>query len=185
MATYNTRKIQDLPALHDDGHEAAFNDLLDRLCDAGVIVHHEYKSADQVTAANASDLATSKTLATALALAVVAHGADTDIHTTADAALVQAAAWSSAPSEPADLAEVGAVLNELKTDINLHVLQTDHHRGQVWGGLVTDGVLAGNVIATADYTSTQGEANTLANAIKAFLNAHAKSGAASIERVSS
>lgn len=180
-----TRRVQNTPGRRDEGIEAAFNGMVTALVDAGIVVHHDADAANLVATPDASSLATSKTLAKALALAVVAHGADTGAHTTADAAVVQAAAWASAPNEPADLAEVGGILNELKADLNLHVAQTDHHRGVVWGTVGGDGIVAVKAITTADYASTQGEANALANAIKAFLNNHIKAAAPSIELIDS
>lgn len=161
----------------------AVNEVIQTLCAAGKVAHHQYKSDDLITTTDATDLASSKTLAAALAVWVPAHGADTDIHTTADT-IAEASAWSSSPAEPADLTEVQNVLNELKTDINTHVAQTDHHRGSAWGDIVTDGVTAAHAIATADAT-TQGTANALANAIKAFCNLHIQAAASTIEIVDS
>lgn len=179
-----TRKAPDLPLEREAANRGAVNEVIQTLVDAGIVVHHQQKSADLITTPDASDLATSKTLAAALALAIPAHGADTDIHTTADA-IAQAAAWSSAPAEPADLAEVGAIANELKTDINTHVAQTDHHRGQPWGTVGGDGVVVAKAITTANFSSTQGEANALLNAIKAFFNNHVKAAASTIEVIDS
>ena len=178
-----TRKIPNLPGEFDTGCVAAINETIDALVAAGKIVHHQYKSDDLITTADASDLATSKTLDAALAVWIPAHGADTDIHTTADV-IAEAAAWASSPAEPADLTEVQNVLNELKSDINTHVAQTDHHRGSAWGDIVTNGVTAAHVIGTADATD-QSSANALANAIKAFCNLHMQAAISSLEVVDS
>lgn len=180
----HTRNVLYMPEFEAKNNREAINDLVGVLVDAGIVVHHQYKSDDVISTPDATDLATSKTLAAALALAIPAHGADTDVHTTADT-IAQAAAWSSAPAEPANLAEVGAIANELKTDINLHVAQTDHHRGQPWGTVGGDGVVVVKAITTANFASTQGEANALLNAIKAFLNNHMKAGAPSLVLVKS
>ena len=177
-----TRRIMNLPPRIDDGHDAALIDIVACLVEAGIAAHHAVGAL--VTTADASDLATSQALAAALGLAVPAHAADIEAHTTADAAVVQAAAWSSAPSVPADLAEVQATLNEIKADLNTHVGTLDHHRGQPWGAIVTDGVRVAHVIGTADATD-QSSANALANAIKAFLNLHSKGAAKTVVRVGS
>ena len=181
MAT--TRKIPNLPGQFDTGCVDAINAMIDTLVAAGKVVHHEYKSADLITTADASSLATSKTLTAALAVWIPAHGADTDIHTAADT-IAEAAAWASSPAEPADLTEVQNVLNELKSDINAHVAVTAAHRGSAWGDIVTNGVTAAHTIGTADATD-QASANALANAIKAFCNLHMQAAASTIEVVDS
>jgi len=173
-----TLKIIDMPQRLLEGYPTAINETIQALADAGIVVHH--KQDDLIATADASSLATSKTLTKALAEWIVAHAADTDVHTSADAAVVQAAAWASAPAEPADLTEVMATLNELKADINLHVAQADHHRGQAWGSVGGDGVVVAKAITTTDATD-QPEANALANAIKAFCNNHAKAACRSVE----
>jgi|GEM_PF-3702445 len=180
----HTRKAPDLPLEREAANRGAINEIIQTLVDAGIVVHHQYKAADLIVATDATDLASSKTLAAALAAAIPAHGADTDIHTTADP-VAQAAAWASAPAEPADLAEVGAIANELKTDLNLHVAQTDHHRGQPWGTAGGDGVVVVKAITTSDFSSTQGEANALLNALKAFFNNHIRAAASDIEVIDS
>jgi hypothetical protein len=147
--------------------------VLTSLENAGLLPHYEQApSSDLVTAATSTDLATSKTLAKAIADAHVLHGLDAEVHSAADAALNLPAAFTSSPSEPADLAEVGAIANELKDDINLHVANATPHRGV--GGQAAITVLQ---VTTADYTSTQAEADTLLNALKAAYNLHVKMGA--------
>lgn len=173
-----TLQIINMPKKLIEGYPTAINEITQALVDAGIVVHH--KQDDLISTADASSLATSKTLTKALAEWMVAHAADTDVHTSADAGVVQAAAWSSAPAEPADLAEVMAILNELKTDINTHVAQTDHHRGQPWGTVGGDGVVVAKAITTTNATD-QPEANALANALKAFCNNHAKAACRTLE----
>lgn len=130
-----------------------------------------------VTAADASNLATSKTLAKALADALIAHGASTDKHSAADS--IQIAAYASSPAEPADLTEVQAVLNEVKSKFNTHIANATPHRGVGGAGKATIGT-----VTTADATD-QTTANTLANALKAALNAHDRAGAQTISVVAS
>ncbi len=128
---------------------------------------------DLVTAAAAADLGTSKTLAAALATALTAHGADTEAHSSAD--VIPIAAWASSPAEPANLTEVQNVLNEVKADFNTHIANATPHRPL--GGQGRLAVAA--AISTAD-ASDQTTANTLANVLKAAINAHARAGAQTI-----
>lgn len=161
--------VRDMPT-----YEGLPNFLLDALTGllaaAGICPHYA-STGETVTAADASSLATSKTLTLALVDAFVAHGLDTDIHSAADAALDVPAAAASHPAEPADLAEVGATLNELKADLNTHLANATPHRGV--GG---QAALTVAQISTSDFSSTQGEANTLANALKAAFNLHVAQG---------
>jgi hypothetical protein len=178
-----TRKVADFPKTRGEANLAAINEIITSLAAAGIIVHHQYKSAQLVSTADASSLATSKTLAKALALAIQSHAVDTDVHTAADvsSAATQAAAWASAPAEPADLTEVQNVANELKTDINAHVAAAAAHRSK-WGSAGVDGVITENAITTATATD-QDTANALLNAIKAFYNLHIQSAASTLQIV--
>lgn len=175
------RQALNLPELREKANRDGFNEAVQTLADAGKCPHYAPSGA-LVSTADATDLGTSKTLAAALALAVVAHGADTNIHSAADV-IAQAAAWASAPAVPADLTEVQNVLNELKGDINTHAANATPHRNK-WGAMGGDGVVVAYAITTADAT-TQGTANALANAIKAFLNNHSKAGISTIEVIPS
>lgn len=176
----HTRKVRNLPALRIEACETAINELLQCLYGTGNLAHH--KQDDLITTADASDLATSKTLAKALALWIPLHGADTEVHTVADV-IATAAAWTSAPDEPANLTEVQNVLNELKTDWNGHITDASAHRGVV-AVIDGDGVLTPQAITTADATD-QSTANALANALKSYCNNHAKSWAPDIVSVPS
>lgn len=133
---------------------------------------------DLVTAPDASNLATSQELARDLALALEAHGADTEAHSSADTIAI--AAWTSRPDVPVNLDEVEAVLNEVKTDFNTHIANATPHRAVGAAGRLA----AAAAIATADATD-QGTANTLANVLKGALNAHAAAGAQDIEVIPS
>lgn len=112
-----------------------------------------------ITTANASDLATSKALAKALAQWAEAHGPSTTVHKATDATGLACAAWASKPNVPADLTEVQNVLNELKSDYNTHYASTTYHRVASSRGAVS----------TSNATD-QSTANALANALKARFN---------------
>lgn len=150
-----------------------YQKLLDQIAvrkDGKMPPHYDEPEAE-ITTPDASSLATSKTLAKALAVFVEAHatGATTGRH--GAATTIAIAAWSSKPNEPADLAEAQAMANEIKADINTHIAVANAHR---W---------TETAIATAD-GSDQGTTNTLLNAIKAFLNAH-RAGVRDIQTVAS
>lgn len=178
MTSY--RKVENTPGKRLEGIEAAINRLNACLAGAGQLAHHELD--DLITTADASDLATSKALAKALALWIPLHGADTDVHTAADV-IATAAAWTSAPDDPADLTEVQNILNELKADWNGHIADASAHRG-VFAPIDGNGVLTPQAITTADATN-QGTANALANAIKAYCNNHAESANQDIQLIRS
>ncbi len=184
MAAY-TRKVADLPNTREEGDRLAINEIIQALGDGGKIVHYQQLTSQLVTTADASSLATSKTLAKALALAVKAHAISVGPHSVADdsSAATQAAAWASAPSEPADLTEVQNIANELKTDINAHVANATPHRSKQ-GEIGVDGVITVYAITTAAATD-QSTSNALLNAIKNFLNNHIKSAASSVEVIAS
>lgn len=182
MTTPYARKVPDLPPARIDASVAAVNEVIQALVDGGKIVHHQYKSASLIATPDATDLATSKTLAKALALALVAHGADADIHAAADV-ITQAASWTSAPAEPANLTEVQNIANTLKSDINTHVANATPHRS-VWGGPGVNGVITAHALTTTTATD-QTTANALLNAVKNFLNLHMKAAASSIQLISS
>lgn len=145
---------------------------------AGLSPHHrpatDAELATLAAVAVASDLATSKTLTLALynALYVTgAHFGETTMHDAADP-IADPVAFTSAPAEPADLAEVGATLNEIKADCIAHQASITFHANGIGG----QGGVTPTIIATADFATTQGEANTLANALQAWVPIHAKQG---------
>jgi hypothetical protein len=180
----SNRKVMDLPVEKTTALIAVHNQTVQALGAQGVIPHYcspftaTGAARELVSTTDASDLATSKTLAKALALALIAHGADTDAHSTADTIAI--AAWASAPAEPADLTEVQNVLNEVKADFNTHIANATPHRGV--GG---QGKTAVTVVISTTDASNQGTANTLANAIKVALNAHDRAGIQAIDLVAS
>jgi hypothetical protein len=106
------------------------------LSSLGVMPHYNNNGV-KITAADATDLATLKTLTKALSDGQVVHGLDTGIHSAADAAMDEPAGYASSPSEPADLAECVSVLNQLKADLNLHLLNVTPHRGVLGLAAVT------------------------------------------------
>jgi len=143
-------------------------ELRDNVAATGLIAHYD-SGMPQITTPDASDLATSKTLTQAITNAFVAHGADVGAHSVADAALDVPAAYTSHPAVPADLAEVQAALNELKTDLNTHLANATPHRGGGQGGYAVVAVSTTNAI-------DQATSNALANALKAAFNLHLLSG---------
>lgn len=109
----------------------------------------------QVTAANASDLATLLTVSNDIRVTYVQHAADTHSHDMADGTNQVAAPFAS------DLTTAQTLLNEVKADYNAHRSQASVHPNND----------AGNAIAAADATN-QATAETLANEIKTDLNLH-------------
>ena len=166
----DTKRVREIPDLHKFP-EWLLDDVITTLTNAGILPHYNSDGAT-VTAADASDLATSQTLTLALVDGFVAHGADTGIHSVADAALDVPAQASSHPAEPADLAEVQATLNQLKADLNTHLSNETPHRS-----IPVPGILAVSLVTTADATN-QTTANALANALKSALNRHVGMGMA-------
>lgn len=175
--------ISSTPATHvrqtdsgDPPDTQLYRQLYETAKAAGLLPHHR-SAVDSViiTTADASDLATSKTLTLTLynALYVAGgHFGDVSAHDAADP-IADPAAFTSAPAEPADLAEVGATLNEIKADCIAHQASVVFHANGIGG----EGGLALTVITTADFATLQAEANTLANALKAWFNLHGKLGA--------
>ncbi len=178
------KSVKNLPQYKADALIDAHNQVVACLGSMGVAPHYSspFSStgalrAARVTTADASTLGTSKTLAKALAVALTAHGADTDMHASADT--IACAAWASTPAEPADLTEVQNMANELKADFNTHIASATYHRA---AGSAYSAVLA--TISTTDATN-QGTANTLLNAIKVALNLHAQAELQSLTVVAS
>lgn len=146
----------------------AHNALTASLGAAGILPHHD--TTTLVTASDASDLATSVTLANALRTAYIAHIASTAAHVAADATNTIAAAVAT------DLASVQTLLNELKTDFTAHIALQSAHRSYVSGQ--GNATVAGVTTANA---SDQGTANTLANALKNACNRHFSMGVPDIQ----
>ncbi len=176
-----TRKAQDFPIRREQAIRAALDEHIQTLADRGLCPHYAPNGA-LVSTPDATDLATSKVLAAALALAVVAHGADDGIHSAADV-IVRTASWASYPSAPANLTEVQNIANSLLTDLNTHVANATPHRAIQGTFSATTGAVAALALTTTAATS-QPTADTLLNAIKAFLNMHTKAGISAIEIVS-
>lgn len=134
------------------------------LAASGAFPHQAGATPTLVTAADATDLASSKTLAQDLAVQFALHDDDENIHPAADTGALACAAWASSPGLPADLAEVIAVANELKSDWNTHVAKL--HAGSVdyhMGGDLR------NTINSAD-ADDQAKSNTLLNELKKKFN---------------
>lgn len=179
-----TLYARNLPGLITAACVAVANQTTQALGAMGVLPHYKPSvdgygnPTDLITTPDASSLATSKTLAAALATALTAHGANTQAHSASST--IACAAWASSPAEPANLVEVQNVLNEVKADFNTHIANATPHRGIGGQGKVAQPA----AISTAD-ASDQTTANTLANAIKVALNAHARAGAETISIVAS
>ncbi len=171
-------RVADLNATKLAACVAVTNQQTQALGAMGVVPHYSspFDSTGAVrtliTSADASSLATSKTLAKEIADDLAAHAADTDKHSAAST--VANAAYASSPAEPADLTEVQNILNEAKADFNTHIANATPHRGVTGAGKATIGT-----VSTAD-ASDQDTANTLANALKAAINAHDRAGAQTI-----
>lgn len=152
------------------------NDLTDEIqsmLEAAGINQH-YGQGAQISTDDSAGLATSKALAKALADAVFGHANDTDLHVAADATMGTAnAAYVSTPALPADLTEVQNILNEVKTEFNLHIVSTTYHRTK--GGLAGQPTAAQVTVATANATD-QSTSDALANALKAAYNRHVQMG---------
>ncbi len=172
-------KVRNLPVEKQDAIISVLNQQANALGAMGVLPHyHSPFGADGavtalITSPDASSLSTSQALAKELADDLVAHGASTDKHSSADAITISA--YSSSPAVPANLTEVQAVLNEVKTKFNAHIANATVHRGVTGAGKATVGT-----VTTAD-ASDQTTANALANALKAAMNAHDRAGCQTIE----
>lgn len=140
---------------------SAFNDLKAET-GAGASFHLD-KSEVTVTAANATDLATSLTLVKQMMAVYAFHIADTLAHKAADTTNTVAATIVSV----VDLASAITAANELKAAFNAHIASTTFHYNAD----------ATNTVAAANATD-QTSLDTLANAIKTALNAHMASGPA-------
>lgn len=111
----------------------------------------------QVTAANATNLATLRTLCRNLWAVGRLHFADALNHVGADGTNT----WSNQPAEDAVLTDLQTWLNAAKAAFNAHRTQASVH-------FTND---ATNTITSADATD-QSSADTLANELKTDLNAH-------------
>ncbi len=112
-------------------------------------------TAATVTAANASDLATSLTLVNQLRVQWMKHYKDDIAHKVADTTNVLAA------PEATDLTTAQTLANEIKADYNAHIASTTFH-------YTAD---ATNTIAAANATD-QTTLNALLNELKTDFNAH-------------
>ena len=127
----------------------------------------------QVTAANATTLATSRTLTqniwlvatTHFADAIASSGANGGAHAAADSTAI--ASFGDKIADDAALSDIQTALNAYKAALNVHASQSGVHAHD-------DSAL---VISTTD-ASDQSTANALANAIKSALNTHISAGMA-------
>lgn len=108
----------------------------------------------QVTAPNATDLATSLVLIADIAAVYNAHAVDALAHNTAVSPVLSSPAAT-------DLGTAQTLANEIKGDLNTHLAAANVHFNN-------DGA---NGITSPD-ASSQGTLNTLLNEIKTGLNAH-------------
>lgn len=115
-----------------------------------------------VSTANSTDLATSLALCQSLMQAYNTHIADALAHDAADATNTLARTRASVVS----LATAITAANDLKAKYNAHLSQSGVHPNN-------DGT---NVVAASDASTTQGQLNTLLNAIKVAFNAHIADG---------
>lgn len=130
-------------------------------CDVTSLQSGDYttpaSSAHQVTATDASSLATLRTLCRDLYVVGAAHFADAVAHVAADTDND----WGTKPATDAALSALQTWLNARKVDLNAHFLQSGVHFTNDTTRLIT----------SADATD-QSSSDTLANEIKADLNAH-------------
>lgn len=113
-----------------------------------------------VTAVNGDGtLAKLKLLCADLALKYKVHIADATAHLVADATNTLASY-----ATPADLTAAIAFVNDFKAKFNAHLSQSGVHVNN-----------DSNTVATADASTTQAQADTLANALKAAFNIHVQS----------
>lgn len=125
---------------------------------AGSSIQTHNSTALTVSAANATSLATSLTLANQLKQYFNVHRVDTLAHVTSDTTNTVSTA------DATDLTTVIALANAIKTAFNAHLTQASVH-------CTNDGT---NTVATANATD-QTTANTLLNALKTSFNAHIQS----------
>lgn len=133
------------PLYHADASAAAMSG--DAMNPASVLL--------SVSAATASDLPTSITLANQLRQVAIQMVGDATAHLVADATNVVSAAIAS------DLATTQTLLNDVKAKFNAHLLQAGVH--------VNNDTT--NTVATANATDLA-SSQTLANALKTAINAH-------------
>lgn len=115
-----------------------------------------------VTTANSTDLATSLALCQSLMQAYNTHIADALAHDAVDATNTLAHTRASVVS----LATAITAANDLKAKYNAHLSQSGVHPNND----------ATNVVAASNASTTQGQLNTLLNAIKTAFNAHIADG---------
>ncbi len=164
-----TKQVSKLPGKLLPELSSTLQELVNITLSNGLVAHHDSVNT-QITTADASDLTTLKTLILSVTNSMVAHGINVAQHSAADAALDVPAGFTSHPSEPADLAECQATNNQLKLDLNAHMLNATPHRGV--GG---QGGFAPVAVATTN-GSDQTTNETLLNALKAAFNLHYNSG---------
>lgn len=136
---------------------------------AGGIYPHNSAAVAGITAADATDLATSKTLAKAIADYLAAHDDDAVMHNAADTGNLACAAYASTPAEPADLAEVNAMYLEMSGDWAAHAARVPaiHDGLDLWAPLQ---------LLPAPGAADQPANNRALNALKAAINMSCLSG---------
>lgn len=121
-----------------------------------------------VSTADATSLATSKTLAKAIADYLAAHDDNTSLHTAADAGALTCAAYASSPAEPNDLAEVNAMAREMATDWYTHAQKVPAvHPGYDVAAIIP--------LTSQPANTDQDGTNALLNTLKAAINQSVRS----------
>jgi hypothetical protein len=154
------RPVRNIPDLLASAVAAQFNEFKREIAANNSKVHADVTCTETeagatlaVASANASDLATSITLANELKLVYETHLADAVAHKLADAAPALTAA--------SDLATGITLANAIKADYEVHRASTTYH-------YTAD---ATNTIAAVN-ASDQSSLNTLLNELKTDINAH-------------
>lgn len=154
--------IRNIDSLKSDQAITVLNAMrLDMLkIKAGTIFHADASAT--ITTPDASDLATSITLANAIKASYNAHCASACDAATGQGAHIAADATNpTAVADATDLTSVEALLNDLQSKYNAHrVLASSHCTADT------------THVSSAAAATTQGTANTLANDLKTQMNAH-------------
>jgi len=126
---------------------------------------HLDKCERSITAANATDLATSLALAKDIAALLYFHFGDTLAHLAADTTNVPGTTLAATQAAIVDLASAITFANATKTQYNAHRSQSGVHANND----------AGNATTSTDATD-QSSLNTLLNELKTDMNAHTQTG---------
>lgn len=165
-----TKTITNLPGSWLSGLFTGFLSLIASLKSAGAILHNdEALAAEKVTAAPATDVATTVALANDMKARMNEHIAQTTKHLAADAANGVTSANAT------DQTTANTLLNEIKGDFNAHHKSATYHNVGGAGGFA-----APADVATANATDAA-TSQALANALKTAMNLHICNGAPTYE----